>query len=88
MRQDAPGAHDNDAAARILQLPLADMLNQPADVLKAAGIDPRTPRRLADAQARADALRTESEAMARVVRRGGVLMSRINEFAQGRENQQ
>ena len=67
--------------SRILQLPLSEMGNTPAEALRVAGIDPRYMRRIVDAQTRANALRSQAEALAPALRRSGLLITRINEFA-------
>lgn len=66
---------------RILQQPLTVMANTPAEALKVAGIDPRYLRRIVDAQARANTLKSQAEALAPALRRSGLLIARINEFA-------
>jgi hypothetical protein len=73
------------AAAQYLALPIAELLKVSADLLTAARIDPRYVQRLAAAQTRADALKAEAAELAPALRRSGLLISKINEYAAGAE---
>jgi hypothetical protein len=74
-----------EAAGRLLQLPVAALANLAADRIVACNVDPRTVRRVIDGQARADALRAESEALAPAVRRSGLLIATLTAYARSQE---
>jgi hypothetical protein len=85
-RNTPGGSPEQKAAAEhYLALPIADLLKVPADHLTAARLDPRYVHRLAAAQTRADALKAEAAELAPALRRSGLLISTINDFATTRE---
>lgn len=87
LRNSAPSGTplQQDAARRLLQLPVAELARLAADRIVACNVDPRTVRSVIDGQARADALRAESEALAPAVRRSGLLIATLSEYARTRE---
>jgi len=87
LRNMQPGgdATQKAMAMRYLSLPLAELQLVPADHLQAVRIDPRFVQRLAAAHARADALKAEAAALAPALRRSGLLIAKVNEYALTRE---
>lgn len=67
-------------AAELLALP--DLAAIPDQTLIAAGLNRKLIERIAVAQARAAALRAEAERLAPALRRSGLLIARLNEYAQ------
>ncbi len=67
--------------ARILARPLAELIDTPAPALSVAGIDARYIKLIITAQRRADALRLQAESQAPALRRSGLLIAQINEYA-------
>ena len=68
--------------SRIFARPLAELIDTPAPALSVAGIDARYIRLIIAAQRRADALRLQAESQAPALRRSGLLIAKINEYAQ------
>jgi hypothetical protein len=66
---------------RILAQRLTELTATPDAALQVAGLDTRYIKRLIDAHKRADTLRTSCEALAPALRRSGLLIARINQFA-------
>ncbi len=66
---------------RTLAQPLAELTATPDAALQVAGLDSRYIKRLIDAIKRADTLRAAAEAQAPALRRSGLLLARINEYA-------
>lgn len=66
-------------AAELLALP--DLSEIPDAALKAAGIDQKLIDRIEIAQSRATALRQEAEKLAPALRRSGLLLTRLTEYA-------
>lgn len=67
-------------AAELLAMP--DLSTIPETAIKAAGIDRKLIERISVAQTRATALRQEVEKLAPALRRSGLLITRLNDYAQ------
>lgn len=80
------GTYEQKAmAAKILALPIAELQALPPETLQAVRIDPRYVQRLVAAQARAEALANEAAELAPALRRSGLLISKVNEYANARD---
>lgn len=87
LRSIAPGGSPEQKAmaSRFLSMPIPELLSVPAETLSAVRIDPRYVQRLVAAQTRAEALKAEAAELAPALRRSGLLISKVNEFATSRE---